>query len=158
MLKGLAPLTICAIVLVICGTALAQDSKKVKPEAVDVDSPMPVFKGIENAWKNADSEKLSSYAGEAKIYLNVEGMDKDPGYFSKSQFYYLFKKMFVNNRQTKFVFVRYHNIDRSDRKVFGIAHRNYKNSRSGKLFQDKVYVTLKKEGERWVVAEIKTTS
>jgi len=158
MLKGLAPLTICAIVLVICGTAWAQESAKVKPELVDVDSPMPVFKGIENAWKNADSEKLSRYAGEARIYLNVEGMEKEPGYFSKSQFYYLFKKMFTNNRQTKFEFVRYHNIDRSDRKVFGIAHRNYKNSRSGKLFQDKVYVTLKKEGERWVVAEIKTTS
>lgn len=158
LVRYLAPLTICTVVLVVFGTASAQEPKQVKPEPIGEDSPMRIFKGIENAWKNADSEKLSGYAGESRIYLKVEGMEKDPGYFSKSQFYYLFKKMFVNNRQTKFEFVRYHNIDRSDRKVFGIAYRNYKNSRSGKLFQDKVYVTLKKEGTRWVVAEIKTTS
>ena len=156
--KCLAPLTICTIMLVVFGTASAQEPKQVKPEPVDEDSPMRIFKGIETAWKSADSEKLSGYAGESRIYLKVEGMDKDPGFFSKSQVYYLFKTMFANYRQTKFEFVRYHNVDRSDRKVFGIAHRNYKNSRSGKLFQDKVYVTLKKEGKRWVVAEIKTTS
>ena len=51
----------------------------------------------------------------------------------------------------------FHNLDKPGRKVYGIAYRSYKNIRSDKVFQDKVYVTLKKEGAGWVVAEITTT-
>jgi hypothetical protein len=145
-------------ILCIAATAVAQEKKAITPGVEGTHDPRPVFNGIEKAWREANADAMAAYAGDSKIYLSVAGVERDSGFFSKSQFKYLFKKMFRNYRQTKFEFVRYHNIDRSDRKVYGIAHRNYKNSRSGRLVQDKVYVTLKREGTRWVVAEIKSTS
>ena len=126
---------------------------EVKPE----DAPLKVFHGLERAWKGGDAEAVASFAGEGRIYLDVRGMGKKGGFFSRSQVYYLFRNMFKDENQLKFEFVRFHNIDKPDRRVYGIAYRSWKNVRTGKVFQDKVYVTLGREGSGWVVAEIKTT-
>jgi hypothetical protein len=131
--------------------------KKVRRSSSKVDAPLPVFKGIERAWHSADAGALSDYAGESRVFLNIRGMGRKGGYFSRPQLYYLFKNMFKNTDQTRFEFVKFHNLDEPGRKVYGIAYRSYKNIRSGRYFRDKVYVTLKKEGARWIVAEIKST-
>ena len=122
-----------------------------------IDSPLPVFKGIERAWKNADAGALSGFAGESRVFLNMEEIGWRGGYFSRPQFYYLLKRMFKLTRQLRFEFVRFHNLDKPGNRVYGIARRSYKNNRTGRLFQDKVYVTLRKEDSGWVVAELKTT-
>ena len=43
------------------------------------------------------------------------------------------------------------------RRVYAIAYRSCKIMRTDKVFQDKVYITLGREGRDWVVTEIKTT-
>ncbi len=120
-------------------------------------APLEVFKGIENAWCNSRAQTLSRLTGESMVFVNVKGIGRKGGYFSRSQVYYLFKKMFKRYPQLNFKFVKYHNLDKPDRKVYGIARRSYKNIRSGRLYQDKVYVTLKRGEKGWVVSEIKTT-
>jgi hypothetical protein len=116
------------------------ETEKIERAKRKIGKPLPVFKGIESAW----------------IFLNVG--KRRGGYFSRSQVYYIIKKMFKSTRQLKFEFVKFHNLERPDRRVYGIAHWSYRNIRNGRLFQDKVYVTLRKEGARWVMTEIKTTS
>lgn len=138
----------------------AQEMKEIqKPDSrvPKSDTPLAVFKGLERAWNRADAQKISRYAGESRIFLEVRGIAHRGGYFSRSQVYYMLRDMFEANKQTRFEFVKYHTPDNPDGRVYGIAHRSYKNNRSGRLYQDKVYVTLKKEESRWVVAEIKTT-
>ncbi len=121
------------------------------------ESPLATFKGIEGAWAEQDARALARFAGEGKVFVNVMGIGQRGGYFSRSQVHYLFKRMFKTYPHTKFKFVKYHNLDKPDGRVYGIAQRNYRNNRNGKVYRDKVYVTLRSEGEVWVVDEIKTT-
>ena len=121
------------------------------------ESPLATFKGIEKAWEKEDARALARYAGEGKVFVNVMGIGQRGGYFSRPQVHYLFKRMFKNYTHTKFKFVKYHNLDKPDGRVYGIAHRSYRNNRNGKVYQDKVYVTLSSSGKIWVVDEIKTT-
>ncbi|MCK4550102.1 MAG: hypothetical protein KAU49_08020, partial [Candidatus Krumholzibacteria bacterium] len=130
---------------------------KKKEHVVKAQDPLKVFKGIERAWQKENANGIASYAGSGRVFLDVRGIGKKGGYYSKSQVKYLFKDMFKADDQLKFEFVKFHNLEEPDRKVYGIAYRSCKNHRSGKVFQDKVYVTLGRDGPAWVVAEIKTT-
>ncbi len=67
------------------------------------------------------------------------------------------KDLFGGTNQLSFQFVKYHNIEKQDRRIYGIAQRSYRVKQNGGLFKDKVYVTLVREGSRWAVAEIKST-
>jgi hypothetical protein len=53
--------------------------------------------------------------------------------------------------------VKYHNLEKQGSRVYGMALRSYKSNQSGGLYQDRVYVTLAREGSRWAVTEIKST-
>lgn len=125
--------------------------------AVKVQDPLKVFKGIEKAWQKENADGIASYAGGGRVFLDVRGIGQKGGYYSRSQVKYLFKDMFKADDQLKFEFVKFHNLEEPDRKVYGIAYRSCKNIRSGKVFQDKVYVTLGRDGPAWVVADIRTT-
>jgi hypothetical protein len=119
--------------------------------------PQSVFRELEKAWERGDAEAISRFAGDSKIFLNVKGIGQRGGYFSRPQVRYLFQRMFKAANPVKFKFVKYHNLDEPDRRVYGVAQRSYKKVRNNRLYQDRVYVTLRREGKRWVVAEIKTT-
>ncbi len=155
------PLQALMVILVIIvsgfGQPGAQEIKKHDSRSPQSDTPLAVLKGIERAWNREDAQKISGYAGGSKIFLEVRGIGHRGGYFSRSQVYYMFKNMFKANKHMKLEFVKFHTPDNPDRRVYGIARRSYKNNRSGRLYQDKVYVTLRKEESRWVVAEIKST-
>ena len=148
-------------VLLAVAPAFSQEKREIKKEEQKTKAmaqdPLKVFKGIERAWQKENADVLASYAGQGRVFLDVRGIGKKGGYYSRSQFKYLFRDMFKTDKQLKFEFVKFHNLEKPDRKVYGIAYRSCKNNRSGKVFQDKVYVTLGREGSAWVVAEIKTT-
>jgi ketosteroid isomerase-like protein len=147
----------CVIVLSSFGPAAAQKIKESIDRTPQAATPLAVLKSIEKAWNGEDAQAISSFAGDSRVLLEVRGIGHKGGYFSRSQIYYMFKDMFKATTQIKFEFVKFHTPDNPDRRVYGIAHRSYKINRSGRLYQDKVYVTLRKEESSWVVAEIKTT-
>jgi ribosomal protein L35AE/L33A len=153
------PLTAILITLALAATPASgqQKIKPIGPETSPADHPLKVFKGIERAWSRNDASGIAAFVGEGRVSIDVRGIGQRGGEFSRSQVLYLFRRMFESDQQTKFEFVKFHNLDKPDHKVFGIAYRSYKNNRSGKVYQDKVYVTLGREGPGWVVAEIKTT-
>jgi len=140
------------------GAAAGQERRKIPRDRAPVRGmdPMIVFRGIERAWRAGDAQKLAGYAGESKVLLNVRGLGEKGGYYSRSQVFYLFKDMFKSTRHKKFDFVSFHEVGEKSTKIYGIARRNYETTSNGRLFQDKIYVTLKLEGKRWVVSEMKS--
>jgi hypothetical protein len=139
------------------GTGTIQRKGTTQRQGARGTSPLSTFKGIEQAWAREDAVALSRFTGDGKAFVSVTGIGRRGGYFTRPQVRYLFQRLFKSYKQTKFDFVKYHNLDKPQRKVHGIAQRRYRNKRNGKFYNDKVYVTLRKEGETWVVAEIKTT-
>lgn len=134
-----------------------RDLKEQKPVPTPADNPRAVFRRFETAWKSSDADAVSSILGDKRIHVDIKGMGDKGGYYSRSQVFYLLKRMFREQRQLKFEFVKYHNIDRPGRRVYAIAYRSYKNLRSDRVFQDKVYITLERDGEGWDVVGIRTT-
>lgn len=156
--RAILILLLATIVVLSPGASSGQDRRKkpkVPVKAVPKD-PKIVFRGIESAWRTGDAQRLASFAGDSKVLLNVRGLGEKGGYYSRSQVFYLFKGMFKSTKHKKFDFVKFHDVGARSSKIYGIAHRNYENVSNGRLFQDKIYVTLKLEGKRWVISEMKS--
>ena len=145
-------------VLLAAAPALSQEPRDIRRgEEQAAPNPMKTFKGIESAWQKEDAKRLAGFVGKGRVHLDIKGVGDKGGYYSKSQVRYLFKDMFKADDQVSFEFVKFDDLENPDRKVYGIAYRSCKNNRSGKVFRDKVYVTLGREGPAWVLAAIKTT-
>lgn len=152
---------ICAVsLLLITGSTCAQDikQKEIKPKAIKarVFDAGKAFRAIEKAWRKGDASALSRYVGTGRVYLNIYGANRKGGYFSKSQVYFLLKRHFAATRQLKFGFMRLSKQRVRSNKAFGIAMRVFKDVRSGRVVNDKLYVTLRREGNKWVLSEVKS--
>jgi hypothetical protein len=137
----------------------AQEVRKseVVPDIEIDEEPIMVFRNIEKAWQAGNAQALSCLLSESRIFMEIRGVDRRGGYFTKPQVLYIFKDLFVTTKQIAFTFVKFHNLEKQDSRIYGMALRSYKINKSGGLYKDKVYVTLVKEGSRWAVAEIKST-
>ncbi len=156
----------CGIFIALLGALLfasvpasAQEIRKheVIPDTDIGEEPLFVFRKIEKAWRAGDAPALAGLLSESRVFMEIRGIDKRGGYFTKPQMLYIFKDLFVTTKQTAFTFVKFHNLEKQDSRIYGMALRSYRMNKSGGLYKDKVYVTLVKEGSRWAVAEIKST-
>ena len=156
-----APIILIAIsaALLFADPASAQAPRKpgAIPEANIDDEPLRVFRGVERAWQAGNARALANLLSDSRIFMEIRGIDRRGGYFTRPQVLFIFQDLFVNTRQNDFTFVKFHKLEKQDSRIYGMALRSYKNNRSGGLYKDKVYVTLVKEGSRWAVAEIKST-
>ncbi len=157
--KAYAAAVALAILAALSGSPAAQDKSRAisVPEVETAGEPILVFKSFEKAWRDGDAQALSALASDSPILIEIRGIERRGGYFTKSQFLYIMKDLFGGSSQLSFQFVKYHNIEKQDRRIYGIAQRSYRVKQNGGLFKDKVYVTLVREGSRWAVAEIKST-
>jgi len=88
-------------VLLAAVPSFSQDKKKGKDReiekeepAVKVQDPLKVFKGIEKAWQKENADGIALYAGGGRVFLDVRGIGKKGGYYSRAQVKYLFRDMF----------------------------------------------------------------
>lgn len=148
-----------AVLLVAGASISAQELRKGEIVSdIEIDEePLMVFRNIEKAWRAGNAQALSGLLSESRIFMEIRGIDRRGGYFTKPQVLYIFKDLFVTTKQTAFTFVKFHNLEKQDSRIYGMAQRSYRINKSGGLYKDKVYVTLVKEGSRWAVAEIKST-
>jgi hypothetical protein len=148
-----------AVLLVAGASISAQELRKseVVPDIEIDEEPLMVFRNIEKAWQAGNAQALSGLLSESRIFMEIRGIDRRGGYFTKPQVLYIFKDLFVTTKQTAFTFVKFQNLEKQDSRIYGMAMRSYKINKSGGLYKDKVYVTLVREGSRWAVAEIKST-
>lgn len=121
------------------------------------EEPLLVFRKIEKAWRSGNAQALADLLSESRVFMEIRGIDRGGGYFTRPQVLYIFKDLFGTTKQTAFTFVKFHNLEEQNSRIYGMALRSYKINKSGGLYKDKVYVTLVKEGSRWAVAEIKAT-
>ncbi|MCX5754184.1 MAG: hypothetical protein NTW97_11185 [Candidatus Krumholzibacteria bacterium] len=152
-------LALLVVLLLAGGSTSAQEGRKRQaiPDADIDEEPLKVFRNIEKAWQSGNAQALAGLLSESRIFMEIRGIDRRGGYFTKPQVLYIFKDLFVDTKQTAFTFVKFHNLEKQDSRIYGMALRSYKINQSGGLYKDKVYVTLVKEGSRWAVAEIKST-
>jgi len=154
------------------GPAPARAGKKAPPEAVasrdespdkkgnvDDAGPMDVFADIERGWNSGNVDPILRHFGNQKVAISVQGTGPS-GTFSRNQSYYLLKDLFRYTLTRKFEFVQYRKPSDEGSQTFAVAERHYQKSDDGRLFKDKVYVSLhlERDGnqERWVVDEIKS--
>ena len=71
-----------------------RELKKEKEKTVTVQDPLKVFKGIEKAWQKENADGIALYAGGGRVFLDVRGIGKKGGYYSRAQVKYLFRDMF----------------------------------------------------------------
>jgi len=140
------------------GTVSSQEIKqKVKKfKKLNVKSSVGVFRNIENAWKSQDAGAISRYAGSGRVYIDVRMLNKQGGYFSRPQVFFLFKRMFKTTKLLRFSFQRFSEPGSGGLRAYGIANRVVKDLRTGKIIRDKIYITLKWNGKSWVLTEIKS--
>lgn len=131
--------------------------KKESKKTEKVGGPMGVFSDIERGWRNNDVDAILQHFGKSKVSISIEGTGPSGGKFSKSQSYYLLKDLFKYTITKKFEFVQYRKPSESGRTSFAVAERFYQKTDDGRLFKDKIYVSLHTDdGETWVVNEIKS--
>jgi len=122
----------------------------------DVSGPIGVFADIEEGWRKGDVDRILRHFGKGRVSIAIEGGPLG-GSFSRDQSFYLLTDYFKYTITKKYEFVQYRNVDNGARKAYAIAERYYKKSDDGRLFKDKIYVSLQVEDGRWVVSEIKST-
>lgn len=125
--------------------------------------PMDVFSDIERGWNTEEVDLILKHFGDRKVNISIEGTGPSGGSFSRNQSYYLLKDMFKYTITKKFEIVQYRKPSDAGNSSFVVAERYYQKTDDGRLFKDKIYVSLQLEpGEagaakqRWVVDEIKS--
>ncbi len=118
--------------------------------------PMEIFSDIEKGWRSNKIEEILKHFGKSKVAIAVQA-GPSGGKFSKSQSYYLLKDLFKYTITKKFEFVQYRRPSENGKTSFAVAERLYQKTDDGRLFKDKIYVSLHiEDGGRWVVNEIKS--
>jgi hypothetical protein len=125
-----------------------------------VGGPMDVFADIERGWNSRNVDMILRHFGTQKVAISVDGTGPSGGSFSRNQSYYLLKDLFRYTITRKFEFTQYRKPGEDGGQSFAIAERQYQKTDDGRLFKDKVYVSLHLEqaddGDHWVVDEIKS--
>ena len=134
----------------------SDESAEPVPEHPDTLGPIGVFADIEEAWKKENVDQMLRHYGKGKVAIAIEGIGPTGGSFSKNQSHYLFKDLFKYTITKKFEFVQYRHVSDDRTKVYAVAERTYKRNDDGRLFEDKIYVSLQLEDDLWVISEVKS--
>jgi len=138
----------------------AQDDQKKELEEKDSakeagdTTPIAVFADIEEGWRKSKVDPILRHFGKSKVSIAIEGVGG--GTFSKSQSHYLLQDLFKYTITENFEFVQYRDVSNGRVKVYAVAERSFKRNDDGRSFTDKIYVSLQREDERWVISEIKS--
>jgi len=117
---------------------------------------MSVFSDIEKGWKSQSVDLILKHYPKGKVAIVVDGSGPSGGKYSRSQSYYLFKDLFKYTITRKFEFVQFRKPEDESTTSFAVAERQYQRNDDGRLFKDKIYVSLQLEDGQWVVSEIKS--
>lgn len=131
------------------------DTSEAVSEQLEGLGPIGVFADIEEGWKKEKLGLILRHYGRGKVAISIDG-GPTGGAFSKNQSHYLFKDLFKYTITKKFEFVQYRNVSDGRGKVYAVAVRSYKRNDDGRLFEDKIYVSLQIENDAWVISEIKS--
>ena len=143
-----------------------EESRKPAPnedKAQKSSGPMQIFTDIEKGWNAEQVDLILKHFGQNKVAISIEGIGPSGGMFSRNQSYYLLTDMFKYTITRKFEIVQFRKPSESGNTSFVVAERYYQKTDDGRLFKDKIYVSLhleptdkKAQEQRWVIDEIKS--
>jgi hypothetical protein len=159
-----------ALLLILHPVSIAADDREGPPDTLvsgedsiakvtnkeDKVGPISVFADIEGAWQDEKVGDILRHYGKNKVTISIEGTGPAGGSFSKNQSHYLLKDLFDYTITERFEFVQYRNVKDGRSRVYAVAEREYKRNDDGRKFEDKIYVSLHLENDRWVISEIKS--
>jgi hypothetical protein len=126
-------------------------------------APMQIFTDIEKGWNAEQVDLILKHFGQNKVAISIEGTGPSGGLFSRNQSYYLLTDMFKYTITRKFEIVQFRKPSESGNTSFVVAERYYQKTDDGRLFKDKIFVSLhleltdeKAQDQRWVIDEIKS--
>jgi hypothetical protein len=137
-------------------TDVKQAPKPRLAQPQEATGPIAVFADVEAGWKNEEVQRILRHYGKGKVAISIEGSGPTGGQFSRNQSYYLFQDLFKYTITQKFQFVQYRHVSDGRDDVYAVAERHYKRNDDGRLYKDKIYVSLHREDGRWVISEIKS--
>jgi len=140
--------TALVALLVACHAALAVAQPPPAP-------PSAVFEHIQEAWRSGDADGVTRHCGEHKLSIGLPEVEPVGGRFSRSQSYYILKAYFETTRVQEFQFEHVREAEQGVRVALGLASRRYRELGDGRIIRDRVLVALAREGERWVLSEIR---
>lgn len=118
--------------------------------------PLAVFAAVEKAWAGEDVPAMVSLLDpDGKVRIAMASAGPRGGWFNRDQAYFLIKDMFEFTTTERFEFERYWNLDSSGRSPYAVAVRELR-MEEGSSHTDRVYISLRKRGDDWYVAEIRS--
>ncbi len=131
----------------------AQDGSDSSPTG---DAPAPIFASIERAWVVGSADAVLEHFGKRKVFISLPEGGPDGGTYSRAQSYFIFKELFDATRTEEFSFVSIRQPEEQPQTAVGRAERTFRFRDSSRTQRDRIFVSLVREGDRWVIAEIKS--
>jgi hypothetical protein len=118
-------------------------------------SPFLTFAAIERAWKMGYVDSITTFFPEEKITLRLEKNVPEAAAFSQKQASYMLRDSFRYRITESFEFLEFKYNKNKHKPPFGKAQWTFRREPAGKTIVAKVQVTLRKEGERWLISGIR---
>jgi len=118
-------------------------------------SPLVTFAAIEEAWNKGWADSISAFFPEAKIALRLEKNSPESANFTQKQASYMLRDSFRYKVTDYFKFQEFKYKKDGKKPPLGKAHWAFRTEPAGKSIVAKVEITLRKDGERWVISGIK---
>jgi hypothetical protein len=113
-----------------------------------------VFERLEQAWTRGDAQSLVTLVGARKVSLDMPELEHGGGSFSRGQIELIFAKHFEDTETRSFEFQDLRAPEGGPSVAVGLAQRRLRAIGAGTVRQDRVLVTLVREGNRWVLSRI----
>ena len=138
-------LLVACLALGLAWPALAQDER-----------PADVFASIERAWVVGSADAVVAQFGKRKVTISLPDGGPSGGLFSRAQSFFILKDYFAATRTEEFSFVSIRQPEEQPDNAIGMAERNFRRRDSSRTLSDRIFVSLVREDQRWVVSEIKS--
>jgi len=145
---------------VLFAAAIAVSAARARTDSIEASGsqtrPALVFASIERAWMVGSADSVVEHVGKRKVFISLPDGGPEGGTYSRAQSYFIFKELFDATRTEEFSFVQIREADDEPRTAVARAERTFRLRESSRLQQDRIFVSLVEEGDRWVIAEIKS--
>jgi len=118
-------------------------------------SPFLTFAAIEQAWNAGQADSIASFFPGDQIALRLEKNVPESASFTKKQASYMLADSFRYRITESFRFLEFKQDKKGKKPPLGKAQWSFRREPGGKVDIAKVQVTLRKEGEHWVISGIR---
>jgi hypothetical protein len=118
-------------------------------------SPLSVLAAFERAWEEGEADVVEETLASDKIALSLSDAGPQDEAYTRTQALYLIKDALAYRITESFGFVEFYWSENGVKDPHGIARWRFSRSEGGPPHELMLKVTLRLEGQDWVVSEIR---